>query len=93
MGTLDSRLDLARTDSLALVDEWLDLSVGLQWSTPGGLWCFPVETVSLEGGEDTFELVGKLSADGETFEGMWARTDHKKAYDPLPVKLTMYKRQ
>jgi hypothetical protein len=60
LGMLDSRLDLARTDSLALVDEWLDLSVHLQWSTPGGLWCFPVATVSQsEGG---FEGVYQSSA-------------------------------
>ena len=35
----------------SLTDEWLDLGVGLRWSLPGGLWCFPIETVSQsEGG-------------------------------------------
>jgi 4-alpha-glucanotransferase len=47
LGPLDSRLDLNDANGLTLTDEWLDLSVGLSWSVPGGLWCFPVETVSL----------------------------------------------
>ncbi len=51
LGMLDSRLDLPREDGIRLTDEWLDLSVGLQWSRPAGVWCFPVETVSQsEGG-------------------------------------------
>ena len=41
-------------------DEWLDLTVGLSWSRPGGLWCYPIETVSQsEGG---FEGVYQSSA-------------------------------
>ncbi len=44
---LDSRLDLADSTGLSLTDEWLDLGVDLSWSVPGGVWCFPVETVSL----------------------------------------------
>ncbi|WP_406693434.1 alpha-amylase/4-alpha-glucanotransferase domain-containing protein [Singulisphaera sp. Ch08] len=60
LGMLDTRLDLARTESLELVDEWLDLSIQLQWSNPAGLWCFPIETVSQsEGG---FEGVYQSSA-------------------------------
>jgi alpha-amylase len=51
LGMLDSRLDLAPANSLALCDEWLDLAVRLHWSTPAGVWCFPIETVSQsEGG-------------------------------------------
>lgn len=46
LGMLDAKLDLSARDSLALTDEWLDLSVGLQWSQPAGIWCFPIETVS-----------------------------------------------
>ena len=53
-------LDLAHTEGIALTDEWLDLTVGLSWSRPGGLWCFPIETVSQsEGG---FEGVYQSSA-------------------------------
>ena len=49
-----------RTRGLTLTDEWLDLTVGLTWSLPGGLWCFPIETVSQsEGG---FEGVYQVSA-------------------------------
>ncbi len=47
-------------ESLALVDEWLDLSVQLQWSNPAGLWCYPIETVSQS--EAGFEGVFQSSA-------------------------------
>lgn len=51
LGMLDACLDLPATEGLALVDEWLDLGIALDWSRPAGLWCFPVETVSQsEGG-------------------------------------------
>ncbi len=57
---LDSRIDLEHAEGVSLTDEWLDLSVGLTWSKPGGLWCFPIETVSQsEGG---FEGVYQSSA-------------------------------
>jgi 4-alpha-glucanotransferase len=46
LGMLDSRLDLRETGGVTLSDEWLDLAVGLSWSCPAGLWCFPIETVS-----------------------------------------------
>lgn len=60
LGMLDSRLDHAAADGLSLVDEWLDLSIGLNWTKPSGLWCFPIETVSQsEGG---FEGVYQSSA-------------------------------
>jgi alpha-amylase len=60
LGPLDSRLDLPEADAITLADEWLDLSVALNWSKPSGLWCFPVETVSQsEGG---FEGVYQSSA-------------------------------
>ena len=57
---LDSRIDLATTAGVSLTDEWLDLAVGLRWSRPSALWCFPIETVSQsEGG---FEGVYQSSA-------------------------------
>jgi alpha-amylase len=60
LGMLDARLDLASTDGVNLRDEWLDLAVGLGWSKPASLWCFPIETVSQsEGG---FEGVYQSSA-------------------------------
>ncbi len=60
LGMLDARLDLPRADGMTLVDEWLDIAVGLRWSEVGSLWCFPVETVSQsEGG---FEGVYQSSA-------------------------------
>ena len=60
LGTLDTRLDLSHTSGLTLTDEWLDLSVNLQWSSPAGLWCFPIETVSQS--ESGFEGVYQGSA-------------------------------
>ena len=60
LGMLDARLDRERSDGVALVDEWLDAAVGLAWSEPAALWCFPVETISQsEGG---FEGVYQSSA-------------------------------
>jgi hypothetical protein len=60
LGMLDARVDRPELDGLSLTDGWLDLSVGLSWSRPGGLWCLPVETVSQsEGG---FERVYQSSA-------------------------------
>ena len=60
LGMLDARLDLREQEGISLTDEWLDLSVGLDWSKPAGLWCLPVETVSQsEGG---FERVYQSSA-------------------------------
>ncbi len=60
LGMLDARLDLGDSDGLTLTDEWLDLAVGLRWSRPAALWCFPIETVSQsEGG---FEGVYQSSA-------------------------------
>jgi hypothetical protein len=60
LGLLDSRIDLAHTEGVSLSDEWLDLVVGVSWSRPGGLWCYPIETVSQsEGG---FEGVYQSSA-------------------------------
>jgi alpha-amylase len=60
LGMLDSRLELATTEGLNLTDEWLDLAISLRWSHSGGVWCFPIETVSQsEGG---FEGVYQSSA-------------------------------
>jgi alpha-amylase len=60
LGMLDSRLDLPHADGVSLTDEWLELAIGLAWSRPGGLWCYPIETVSQsEGG---FERVYQSSA-------------------------------
>jgi alpha-amylase len=55
LGQLGSRLDLADAVHLGLCDEWLGIDVRLAFSRPGGLWTWPVESVSQsEGG---FELV------------------------------------
>ena len=60
LGMLDAQLDLPTAAGIALVDEWLDLGVSLDWSRPASLWCYPVETVSQsEGG---FEGVYQSSA-------------------------------
>jgi alpha-amylase len=55
LGQLGTQLDLVDAARLGLVDEWLGIDVGLELSRPGGIWTYPVETVSQsEGG---FELV------------------------------------
>jgi hypothetical protein len=60
LGMLDSRLDLRDAAGISLTDEWLDLGVDLSWSISGGLWCFPIETVSLN--LNTYEAVYQSSA-------------------------------
>ncbi len=60
LGMLDSRLDVPHAEGLSVIDEWLDLKVGLLWSCPSSLWAFPIETVSQsEGG---FERVFQSTA-------------------------------
>jgi alpha-amylase len=55
LGQLGKRLNIADTDGLGLSDQWLGLDIGLDFDQQGGIWAFPVETVSQsEGG---FELV------------------------------------
>jgi alpha-amylase len=39
-------LDMTRTDSLRLVDRAIGLDVGLSASRPGGIWAFPIRTIS-----------------------------------------------
>jgi alpha-amylase len=55
LGQLGTRLDLADTRDLNLVDEWLGIDVALAFNRPTHLWTYPIGTVSQsEGG---FELI------------------------------------
>ena len=55
LGDLGQRLDLTDASSLGLVDQWLDIDLCLSLDRPGGIWTFPIQSVSQsEGG---FELV------------------------------------
>ncbi|HZT83284.1 MAG TPA: alpha-amylase/4-alpha-glucanotransferase domain-containing protein, partial [Gemmataceae bacterium] len=59
-GQLQTLQDLADADRIGLVDEWLGLDASLSLSRRGGIWAFPVQTVSQsEGG---FELVHQSTA-------------------------------
>ncbi|HEV2948825.1 MAG TPA: alpha-amylase/4-alpha-glucanotransferase domain-containing protein [Gemmataceae bacterium] len=59
-GQLQSLQNLSNADGIGLVDEWLGLDVSLALSKPGGIWAFPIQTVSQsEGG---FELVHQSTA-------------------------------
>jgi len=54
LGPLESVLNLSSSSRIGLVDEWLGVDVSLESSVPGGLWTFPIETVSQsEGGFET----------------------------------------
>jgi alpha-amylase len=60
LGQLQTLQDLTDADRLALVDEWLGLEATLSWSRRGGVWAFPIQTVSQsEGG---YELVHQSTA-------------------------------
>ena len=51
LGMLDAAVDLANCGGLEVRDGWLGLEVLLSWSIEGGLWTFPIQTVSQsEGG-------------------------------------------
>lgn len=55
MGRIGDVLGAAAQTSIALVDEWIGIEVGLSPSRPADAWMFPIQTVSQsEGG---FELV------------------------------------
>lgn len=55
LGSLDSRQDLGSTGRIGLVDEWQGLDVSIEFSKDGGLWAFPIETISQS--EAGYELV------------------------------------
>ena len=55
LGTLDTCIDLPESSRLGLVDEWQGLDLAVDWTNPGGVWAFPIETVSQS--ESGFELV------------------------------------
>jgi alpha-amylase len=55
MGDLGSKLDLYDMQHLGLIDQWLGVSVQIQFNRPTSIWAFPIATVSQsEGG---FEMV------------------------------------
>jgi alpha-amylase len=59
-GQLQTQQDLTNAGRIGLVDEWLGLDVSLSLSRAGGIWAFPIQTVSQsEGG---FELVHQSTA-------------------------------
>ena len=54
LGQLQSVLSLNDCQRIGLVDEWLGVDISLDVSKLGGLWTFPIETVSQsEGGFET----------------------------------------
>ena len=51
LGQLGTQLNLTDSRELHLVDEWLGIDVGLEFSRPSAIWTYPIETVSQsEGG-------------------------------------------
>jgi alpha-amylase len=60
LGQLETVQDLADSDRIGLVDEWLGLDAALELSQPAGIWTFPIQTISQsEGG---FEAVHQSCA-------------------------------
>ncbi len=55
LGTLDVCIDLPKSSRLGLVDEWQGLDLAVDWTQTGGVWAFPIETISQS--ESGFELV------------------------------------
>ena len=46
LADLGRRLDLAGAGSLRLVDRWLGLDIGLSTTEAGGIWAFPIQSIS-----------------------------------------------
>ena len=55
LGQLGATLDLKEVQGISLTDEWLGISVELESDQPGGLYAYPIQTVSQS--ESGFELV------------------------------------
>ena len=55
LSSLDSYVDIAQSTRLGLIDEWQGLDVSVEWTQSGGVWAFPIETISQS--ESGFELV------------------------------------
>lgn len=55
LSSLDSCVDIAQCTRLGLVDEWQGLDVSVEWTQNGGVWAFPIETISQS--ESGFEAV------------------------------------
>ena len=55
LGQLGETLDLKEVQGISLTDEWLGISVELESDRPGGLFAYPIRTVSQS--ESGFELV------------------------------------
>jgi alpha-amylase len=60
LGQLESVNSLEVSDRVGLVDEWLGVDVTLETSLAGGMWTFPIQTISQS--ESGFELVHQSSA-------------------------------
>ena len=52
---LNSLEEKEQIERFSLTDAYMNISIGLQTSTPGTVWCFPIETVSMS--ESGFERV------------------------------------
>jgi alpha-amylase len=59
-GQLQTLQDLGQADRIGLVDEWLGLDASLALSRRGGIWAFPIQTVSQSDGG--VELVHQSTA-------------------------------
>ncbi|MCH2210736.1 MAG: DUF1926 domain-containing protein [Fuerstiella sp.] len=55
LGTLDTHIDVPSSSRLGLIDEWQGLDITVEWTQNGGVWAFPIETISQS--ESGFELV------------------------------------
>ncbi len=66
--SLAASIQAQEVRALRMVVEWLHMDIGLRWSRPAELWCFPLETVS--NSEAGFECVYQ----GSCVMPVWAIT-------------------
>ena len=60
LGHLGSSLALEQVSGIGLNDQWLGLQVAFSMDRPGGIWTYPVQTVSQS--ESGFELIHQSTA-------------------------------
>jgi alpha-amylase len=90
LGQLGHRLDLPQARDLALTDEWLGLTVRLDWDRLSRLWAYPVQSVSQS--ESGFELVHQSVVVQPHFiveadrDGRWATRMRMKIQCSKPIE-------
>lgn len=86
LGHLGKRLDLAAAQRLAISDRWLGLELTLDFDQAGGIWAFPVQSISqnlqrLEKVQQSLCVMPHWQVQGDA-AGRWALQLKLRAFSP-----------